>query len=92
VAAGGPLDLARRTTLVWCAKECGLKALHEGLRLDTRSVELLVREGAPEDAWWPVAVRAVQAGTTFEGWWRRAGSLLACVLGTPRLDCPRPLM
>jgi hypothetical protein len=37
-------------------------------------------------------VRAVQAGTTFEGWWRRAGSLLACVLGTPRLDCPRPLM
>lgn len=88
VAARGPLALARRTTLVWCAKECALKALHEGLRLDTRSVELVVRQGARDDGWLRVAARAVPEGPTFEGWWRRHGALLACVLGRPALEIP----
>ena len=92
VAAGGPLDVARRTTLVWCAKECALKALHEGLRLDTWSVELAGRPSVSERGWRPVAVRVAPAGRTFEGWWCRADpSLLACVLGAPRLELPRSL-
>jgi 4'-phosphopantetheinyl transferase EntD len=88
VVAGGPLDLARRTALVWSAKECALKALGEGLRLDTRSVEFALRAGVLERGWQPVAAREAPAGTTFEGWWRRHGNLLACVLGRPALEVP----
>ena len=92
MAAGGPLDVARRTTLVWCAKECALKALHEGLRLDTWSVELAggrVCWSADGDRW---QCGSPRQGLTFEGWWCRADpSLLACVLGSPRLELPRSL-
>jgi 4'-phosphopantetheinyl transferase len=88
VAADGPGDVAHRTTLVWCAKECALKALHEGLRLDTWSVELAVRDGGQERGWWRVAARAAPVGPTFEGWWRGAWPLLACVLGAPALEAP----
>jgi 4'-phosphopantetheinyl transferase len=91
VAAGGPRDVALRTTLVWSAKECALKALREGLRLDTWSVELAARDGGQECGWWRVAAQAAPAGPPFEGWWCRAGSLLACVLGSPALEAPFPL-
>jgi 4'-phosphopantetheinyl transferase len=86
--AGGPLDLARRTTLVWSAKECALKALGEGLRLDTRTVEFATRAGVLECGWRPVAMRVPPDGPTFEGWWRRHGPLLACILGAPALEVP----
>ena len=91
VAAGGPLDVARRTTLTWCAKECALKALAEGLRLDTRSVECVNWTGMPRESWRPVAAQVVPRGRTFAGWWRRHGALLACVLGAPEVEPPLPL-
>jgi 4'-phosphopantetheinyl transferase len=91
VAAAEPWDRARWASLVWCAKECALKALREGLRLDTRSIELTVRRGEPERGWFPVGARAASDGRTFEGWWRPVGILLACVLGDPGLEPPRAL-
>jgi len=46
LVAGAPTipDSLRSLTLVWSAKESALKALGEGLRLDTRSVVLRLRE------------------------------------------------
>jgi 4'-phosphopantetheinyl transferase len=89
VAAADVWDRAHWTTLVWCAKECALKALREGLRLDTRSVEIMVARGQIERGWYPVGARVVSDGRTFEGWWRPRGILLACVLGDPGLEPPR---
>jgi 4'-phosphopantetheinyl transferase len=91
VAAAGSRDRAHWATLVWSVKECALKALREGLRLDTRSVELVVRRGEPERGWCPVGARVVADDRTFEGWWRPLGNLLASVLGDPGLELPREL-
>jgi 4'-phosphopantetheinyl transferase len=88
VVAGAPLDLARRTTLVWCAKECALKALGEGLRLDTRTIEFAPCAGVLERGWRPAAARVAPDGPTFEGWWRRHGILVTCILGAPPLEVP----
>ena len=88
VAAAGPRDGGHCTTLVWCAKESALKVLREGLRLDTRAVELVVRQDGPERGWWPVAARVGPAGPTYEGWWRPHATLIACLLGNPRLGVP----
>jgi 4'-phosphopantetheinyl transferase len=57
-------------TMVWSAKESALKALRQGLRLDTRSVEV---------AWWwtgadagGLRVRYSDNGSVFRGsWWRQ---------------------
>ncbi len=64
-AADGP----RVVALLWSAKESALKALQEGLRLDTRSVAVtLVDPGIHgEDGWYPLHVRA-QSGELFRGW------------------------
>jgi 4'-phosphopantetheinyl transferase len=70
IAAGGALRDVR-ANLLWSAKESVLKALGEGLRLDTRSVEVEAVEPAGEDpsAWHHLAV-AVPIGRTFPGYWR----------------------
>jgi 4'-phosphopantetheinyl transferase len=71
---------AVRAAVVWTAKESALKARREGLRADTRSVEVgCDGTTAPEGEWRPVVVRA-SAGETFHGWWRRDGALVACVV------------
>jgi 4'-phosphopantetheinyl transferase len=91
VAAAESRDRAHWASLVWSVKECALKALREGLRLDTRSIELVVRRGQPERGWCPVGARVVADDRTFEGWWRPHGNLLAGVLGDPELELPRVL-
>lgn len=66
-----PSEHDLRATLVWSAKESVLKALGEGLRLDTRSVEVLEGPTPPDDgAWRAVTVRAGTGGP-FRVWWRR---------------------
>jgi 4'-phosphopantetheinyl transferase len=66
-APGGVRPLL--ATMVWSAKESALKALRQGLRLDTRAVEV---------AWWwtgadagRLSVRYAADGSVFRGsWWR----------------------
>jgi 4'-phosphopantetheinyl transferase len=91
VAAAESRDRAHWGSLVWCVKECVLKAVREGLRLDTRSIELVVGRGEPEGGWCPVGARVVADGRMFEGWWRPHGNLIASVLGDPGLELPRVL-
>ncbi len=58
-------------TLVWSAKESALKALREGLRLDTRDVHVRLGACAGEEGWHPLTV--THAGRPLAGWWRLDG-------------------
>lgn len=66
-----PDDRDLRATLAWSLKESVLKALGEGLRLDTRFVCL--RDPVPpadDGSWRTVGIETVE-GDPFVGWWRR---------------------
>jgi 4'-phosphopantetheinyl transferase len=78
VAASPANERDAIVTLIWSAKEAGLKALRLGLTVDTRriSIELGQRYGAAP-AWSPLAVhstlpRAESVGG-IHGWWWRVG-------------------
>jgi len=59
-------------TLIWSAKESALKCLREGLRRDTRTVQVQVaREHVP--GWTPFTVECLDSVTRFYGWWREEG-------------------
>jgi 4'-phosphopantetheinyl transferase len=73
------IDFCRRATnasrpvacyLVWSAKESALKILREGLRRDTRSIE--IRAGFPteENVWNTWTGRCRETSRAFHGWWR----------------------
>ena len=68
--------------LFWSAKESALKALHEGLRLDTRSVNVevvLIEASRDETSWQPLRVR-LRDGGEFCGRWRQEGSTLRTIV------------
>jgi len=86
-------DAVLAANLIWSAKESALKALGEGLRMDTRRVEVDVEawmEGQPSGLpsragsadWRPLRVSAPR-GVRFGGWWRVRDGLVWTVL-TPR--------
>jgi 4'-phosphopantetheinyl transferase len=62
-------DQAAWANLIWSAKESALKALGEGLRLDTRSVEVTVVDGPTVDGWLAFKV-TTPGGEALEGHWR----------------------
>lgn len=84
----GPHTRAWVTTLIWSAKESALKALRQGLRADTRSVEVHLEglEGAtgelPEG--WGVLHVTTRSGERLAGHWRlAAGSVWTVVASRP---------
>jgi 4'-phosphopantetheinyl transferase len=87
LAADGP-ERERIAALLWSAKESALKVLREGLRRDTRSVEVVLPDAPKEygrhGRWHPLAVRCHETGRLFPGWWRTLGGLVATVV------CARP--
>jgi len=86
-----PAERARVVTLIWSAKESAMKALREGLRLDTRSV--IVNAGDPScdlNRWNTLQVRCAE-GQTFHGWWRNTNNILRTVVANPLPDLPIPL-
>ncbi len=95
LVAAAPGDHALLANLIWSAKESALKVLREGLRLDTRSVEVELRD-EPGPGWRRLAV-STTAGRRFPGWWRRFDDFVmtACAevaTGAPlALDTPSPL-
>jgi 4'-phosphopantetheinyl transferase len=94
VEHAAPTDRLVVTSLVWSAKESALKALREGLRLDTRDV--VVSPGDQmADGWTGVQVEYTNEGLRMPGSWRlHAGHVLTivahphpdslrCILATP---------
>jgi 4'-phosphopantetheinyl transferase len=79
--ADGPF----RANLLWSAKESALKALGEGLRMDTRAVEVeaVAPHGADPGSWRPLAVET-PGGRSFPGLWRtREGRVWTVVAERP---------
>jgi 4'-phosphopantetheinyl transferase len=68
-------------TLIWSAKESALKALRQGLRRDTRSVLVEVRQADNLPLVWnPITVHCLETERTFRGWWRMEGDYVQTTL------------
>jgi 4'-phosphopantetheinyl transferase len=81
-------DRARLVSLIWSAKESALKALREGLRLDTRHVavtfdsEINQEISAEGQSWYPLRVSGA-GGETFRGWWHATAQIVRTLVGAP---------
>jgi 4'-phosphopantetheinyl transferase len=81
-------DRLRLLALMWSAKESALKALHEGLRRDTRSVAVIPFERAfDRKGWSPLRVRDTD-GRVFLGWWQQADSIVRTLVAAPPPNPP----
>lgn len=89
IAKATRVDRLRLLSLFWSGKESAMKALREGLRLDTRSmiVSLPARSSPTPNGWNPLQVRDPK-GDILHGWWCQSGNLLRTVLGSPPPDAP----
>jgi 4'-phosphopantetheinyl transferase len=91
VARAPAADRLRLVALLWSGKESTLKALREGLRLDTRCVVVSpVDEDAAEctvDTWRSFYVRDAHR-QIFHGWWHYTGNLLRTVVAAPAPAAP----
>jgi 4'-phosphopantetheinyl transferase len=74
----------RLLALLWSAKESLLKALHLGLRVDTRSVEVSLQPPIGEcgGGWHPLRVNHAQSGTV-DGWWRESAGFVRTLATAP---------
>jgi 4'-phosphopantetheinyl transferase len=75
--------------LIWSAKESALKVLREGLRRDTRSVE--VRFNGEVVGPWRSFVVEESDGDRFTGWWRQFDQFVLTVCADREIDPPEPL-
>lgn len=87
VTCASPPDRSLLATLIWSSKESALKALGEGLRLDTRSVTVSF-VGQPfasfeQNEDWRALVVAAGAGCVFRGWWRTDRTFVRTVVAEP---------
>lgn len=84
--------------LVWSAKESTLKALQEGLRLDTRSVSVLdvdpghdFGSGQSSGCWHPFQT-VYSNSKRFCAWWQRSGELVSTIVTSARSGIPVRLL
>jgi 4'-phosphopantetheinyl transferase len=91
VAEAPTADRSRLATLLWSAKESALKALHEGLRLDTRSVTVSLGDVSFDlNGWSPLRV-CHDGGQVFLGWWQHSEGVVRTVVANSPADCPTEL-
>jgi 4'-phosphopantetheinyl transferase len=96
-------DRPRLVTLLWSAKESTLKALRQGLRVDTRCVAVAFDtrtdhehgtagfgEATDPSRWHPLLVRYAES-EVLHGWWRNAGNLVRTLVACPAPIAPLPL-
>jgi phosphopantetheinyl transferase len=76
-------------TLVWSAKESGLKAIRDGLRRDTRDVVVDIGGSGGAREWTPIGVTVADGTCRLFGWWRAEdGRVYTVVTGQP---CAAPV-
>lgn len=103
VARASAADRDRLTALLWSGKESALKALREGLRLDTRSVivipcvtsfdfngwsELRARYTRGRDAGGRYSGDRSSGDHIFHGWWQHADGMVRTVVAAPPPHSP----
>lgn len=79
IERAGTADRWRLVAMLWSAKESALKALHEGLRRDTRSVVVKPARLSCGEAWSSIEVHSIE-GECFHGWWRERGGEVQTVV------------
>lgn len=77
--------------LLWSAKESALKALHAGLRLDTRSVVVYPLDLSFEQHDWKPFLARHAGEKVFHGWWQIAGNTVRTIAAAPPPAQPIPL-
>jgi len=88
IARSSAADRSRLLAMLWSGKESALKALHAGLRLDTRSVIVSLSDSSPSlNGWHPLRVRYAD-DQVFHGWWQHAGDFVQTVVSAPPPDPP----
>jgi 4'-phosphopantetheinyl transferase len=80
-------ERSRLVTLLWSAKESALKALREGLRLDTRSVDVNPVDEALDFNGWR-SLRICADGRRFQGWWQQTRGMVRTFVADPPSDPP----
>lgn len=76
-----PGQHALAVTLLWSLKESALKALRQGLRLDTRRIEVLLPQSlSPAWDWRPCTLSLAGAALAWSGQWRRWGDYVLTVV------------
>jgi 4'-phosphopantetheinyl transferase len=83
IAQASVADRPRLTAMLWSAKESTLKALHEGLRLDTRSVIVSPGDAVFDLHGWSAMQVHHADHRTFCGWWQHADGLVRTVVAAP---------
>ncbi len=82
ISQNSPSRRALLLSLLWSAKESTLKAVHEGLRLNPRSISISLDLAAGSSgamAWSPLQVNAGN-GSKFSGCWCQSGDLLRTIV------------
>lgn len=80
-------DRPELLALLWSAKESALKALGQGLRVDTRSLSVAL-SGQPDiSGWCPLLVHGADS-RVFPGWWRKNDEFLLTLVSDPEAECP----
>lgn len=71
--------------VIWCAKESALKALHKGLMLDTRTINVHVNycQRSSEHSWCGLRVHS-ETGHIFEGWFQCCDGFARALVGIPQ--------
>ena len=88
VAEACAVDRPRLLALLWSAKESTLKALREGLRLDTRKVIVSPVDAAFDfDGWNPMVVCHADR-RIFCGWWQHTDSFVRTLVAAPAPNPP----
>jgi 4'-phosphopantetheinyl transferase len=88
VARASTADRPWLLALLWSSKESALKALHEGLRLDTRCMIVSpFDESFDLNGWSPLRVRYTGV-VAFHGWWRHTENFVRTVVAAPAPDSP----
>lgn len=88
IARASDHDRPRLVTLFWSAKESALKALHEGLRLDTRCVTVNPLSASFDlNGWSPLQVRYSE-GQLFYGWWQSMDNIVRTVVAAEPMQPP----
>lgn len=76
--------------LIWSAKEAALKVEQVGLRVDTRTVEVVLQSAARRDGWRAMTVTGSDG--SMPGWWRRDGVFLLTIAFSSPAEPPRALV
>jgi 4'-phosphopantetheinyl transferase len=90
VARAPASDRPWLVTLLWSAKESALKALHEGLRLDTRSVTVSLGDASSDLNGWSRLQARHDGGQAFYGWWQHGDGVIRTMVANSPAECPLP--